>query len=106
MSQHKRTHLFFSRTEENPFGIHFFHIHLASWATKQQLDVAWKMTTIAQLEGWTLESRDEREIKRDIVADICPSLHFLVDLWGQEKLDSNFFPADVATFDHTLLERG
>lgn len=104
MPQHKGTRLFFSRREEKPYGLHFFHVYIGSWATEKQWNLAWKVATIAYLEGWTLESRDETE-ESDIVASSCPSLRFNVDLWDQEELTSNFSPADAATFNSSLLER-
>ena len=91
MPEHKRTHLTFQRTEENPFGIHFFHIHLASWATEEQLDFASKVAAIASAEGWVLKIRKEKKVS-DIIAGCCHSLVFSVDLWKKESSTSSFLP--------------
>lgn len=105
MSQHKTTSLFFVRKQEEPYELDFLHIHISSWATKEQLDLAWKMATIASIEGWALESREEKE-ESDIAVRIYRSLRFFVDRQGKEKLESNFHPADVATFNSSVLQRG
>lgn len=105
MSQHKSTMLTFARRQEEPYELDFLFIRIGSWATKQQLDLAWKIATIAFIEGWTLESREEEE-ESDIAARIYISLRFFVDLWRKKELESNFRPADVATFNSSVLQRG
>lgn len=104
MLQHKRIDLTFSRKEEKPFRLDFFHIQTSSWATKEQLDFAWKIATIATLEGWVLKNRQENE-ESDIIAKYCHSLRFGVDLWKKESSSFFFLPADnVATFDCSFLK--
>jgi len=104
MPEHKSTMLSFVRKQEKPYELDFLFIHIGSWATKEQLDLAWKMATIASIEGWTLQSRKERKIMDDAVARLCHSIQFRVKLWGEEKSYFDFFPAQVATLDHSLLE--
>jgi len=97
--------LSFVRKQEKPYELDFLFIHISSWATKEQLDFAWKIATIAFIEGWAFESREEKE-ESDIAPSTYLSLRFSVDLWRKEKLESNFHPADVATFNSSVLQRG
>ena len=101
MPQHKRISLCFAREGELKFDL--FFIYICSWATKEQVDLAWKVATIALLEGWTLKNRKEYE-ESDTVASLCHSLRFGVKFWREEFSYFEFFPADVAKFDHSLLE--
>lgn len=98
--QHERISLCFAREEEYKFDL--FFIDICSWATKEQTNFAWKVATIALLEGWTLKSRKEEE-ESDIVASLCHSIQFRVKFWREEKSCFEFFPADVAKFDTSLL---
>ena len=105
---HTETCLFFTRKNGagESYELDCFFITVASWATEKQAQFAWKLATIAVAEGWTFEERKETEESFNLAPRIYSSLRFSVAPWQGKRLSFNFYPADAAEFDHTLLERG
>lgn len=105
---HKRTRLFFTRDSDKGENLSTafdaFFVEISTWAFKNQVNIAWKMATIAYLEGWTLESREETE-ECDIIALLCPSIRFNVYFYRGDEFRHEFLPAEKAMFDYSLLER-
>lgn len=108
MPQHTETYLFFTRKSEagESYRLDFFFVTIASWATKEQVNFAFKMATIAVVEGWSLEERKVKEESFDFASSIYHSLRFSVSPWQGEKLSFSFHPADQATFNSSVLQRG
>lgn len=104
MYKHKRTTLFFERWEGHKFDL--FLIHIYSWATKEQWDMAYEARDVATQQGWTLIKQEVEEEKYgNISTRVNPSLCFTVKLRGQKEFSHfNFLPTEVATFDHALLK--
>ena len=105
---HTETCLHFTRRSGVGESYRFdsFFITVASWATQEQANLAWKVATIAAAEGWSLEERKEAEESFENAPRIYPSLCFSVHPMREERVAFTFYPAQAATFDHTLLERG